>query len=437
MLAVPAFCIAAALSAPAADPVAPARTLSLDDALRELDAQSLTLAQARARVEQAAGASRQALAPALPTLSATGAYTRNSDAATAPIGRLFSLLNPGAPAPNDLVIQPLEVFSASASLRVPLVAPSAWAEASAAKSAERAAGEGVATARLQVRAALQQAAWSAAAGQEIAAATERAVASAEEQARSAQRAVDAGTGVPLSVLQARTEVVRRRSDLARARADLDRAELAVGVLLGRAEPVRIALPPAAPPAAADARAVADEALGRRPEVRAAAAQLEAAERQRRAARLRWLPQLSLSASAFAQDVALPTGKNDGWRLTADLTWSLYDGGLRDGRARQAEGQIAEARAAADAERVAISQEVADAARDVEVAVERLSLAEDQSRLAAEAAATARRGFEGGVASSLDVLDANDRLYQSEVGRAEARARLGIALAALDRAAGRG
>jgi len=41
-----------------------------------------------------------------------------------------------------------------------------------------------------------------------------------------------------------------------------------------------------------------------------------------------------------------------------------------------------------------------------------------------------------VASSLDVLEANDRLFQSEVGLADARARLGIALAALDRATGR-
>lgn len=58
------------------------------------------------------------------------------------------------------------------------------------------------------------------------------------------------------------------------------------------------------------------------------------------------------------------------------------------------------------------------------------------KLAGEAAATARRGFAAGISSSLNVLDANDRLYQSEVGLADARARLGIALAVLDRAAGR-
>jgi outer membrane protein TolC len=133
---------------------------------------------------------------------------------------------------------------------------------------------------------------------------------------------------------------------------------------------------------------------------------------------------------------LPTGKNDAWRLTLDLTWALYDGGFRYGRARQAAGAVSQARAAAEAQRIEVVQQVEDAARDVGVAVERLQLAEDQVKLAAEAAATARRGFAAGISSSLDVLDANDRLYQSEVGLAEARARLGIALAALDRASGR-
>jgi outer membrane protein TolC len=429
MAVLPACLLSAALAAAAAP-----RTLSLDDALRELDAQNLTLAQARARVDQAAGVARQALAAALPTATVAGSYVRNSDAATAPIGLLLGRL--GVPGRPDLVIQPLEVFAASASLRVPVVAAPAWAETASARSAERAASEVAAAARNQVRAALVQAAWAAAAGDEIVGATERAVESADEQARSADRAVAAGTGTPLAVLQARTEAVKRRSDLARARADRERAELAVGVLVGRAEPVRIALAAPAPPPALDAAALAAEAEARRPELRAAAAQVEASERQVRAARLRWLPQLSLGASAFAQDVPLPTGKEDGWRLSADLTWQLYDGGARDGRARQAEGAAAEARAAAEAQRLAVAQEVADAARDVDVAAERLRLADEQARLAAEAAATARRGFAGGVASSLDVLDANDRLYQSDVGRADARARLGAALAALDRAAGR-
>ncbi len=426
------LCLSAAL---AQTPAAP-RTIPLDQALQELDERSLSLAQARGRVEEAAGIFRQALAPALPTLTAAGSYTRNRDAATAPVGRLLTALDPAAPPIPDLVIQPRAVLGASGTVRVPLVVPSLWADAMAARSAERAAEASADATRLQLRTALVQGAWAAGAGEEVVAASERALESAEEQARSAQAAVEAGTGVPLSVLQARTETVRRRSDLARARADLARSQLALGVLLGRAEPLRISPTVLSAPAGVDARSLAEEALARRPEIRAQAAQVEAAQRQLASARWRLAPQLSASASAFAQDVPLPTGKDDGWRITVDLVWPLYDGGARYGRARQARGALSGARAALEAQRVAVRQEVEDAARDVAVAEERLQLAQDQAKLAAEAAATARRGFAGGVASSLDVLDANDRLYQAEVGLAEAQARLGIALASLDRAAGR-
>ena len=416
----------------------PARSIALDEAQRELEANSLTLAQARARTEQALGLVRQAAASLLPTLQATGSYTRNSDAAAAPLGTLLAAqLPPGTPAPGDLVIQPLELWSVTGALRVPLVEPVGWAERAQARHGAEAAASSAEAVRRQLRATLVQLAWNVAAAEEIAAATERALESAREQARSAERGLQAGTGTPLALLQARTEAVRRESDRAAARADVARARLALGVLLGRAEPLRIPLPDPAPPASLDAPALAAAALELRPEVRAAREQVAAAERQLDGARLRLLPRLAATASGFAQDQPAPTGRETGWRATVELSWALYDGGLRYGKWRQAEGAVAEASAASEAQRLAVAQEVEDAARDVGVSVERLRLALGQRQLAEEAAATARRGFAGGIASSLAVLDANDRLYQSDVGLATARARLGAALAALDRAAGRG
>jgi outer membrane protein TolC len=212
--------------------------------------------------------------------------------------------------------------------------------------------------------------------------------------------------------------------------------LALGILLGRDAPVRVALPdePVADPDADDA-ALADEALGRRPEMAAQRAQVDGARAQVRAAWARLAPQLSASASVFASDVPYPTGEKEGWRATLDLSWSLYDGGFRYGKRREAEARLAGAHAGAEGQRLAIVQEVADGTRDLTVARERLRLAETQRSLAADAAASARRSFEAGVLSSLDVIDANDRLYLSDVGLAEARARLAQARVGLDRALG--
>lgn len=418
--------LAAALLAAAPDgPPGPPPTLSLEEALRELDAQNLTLAQARARADEARAVVRQTASALLPTLSATGSYTHNSDQA--------AFARPGA---GLIYIQPLEVWQAGAGLRLPLVLPSSWFDVGAARQAAEAAEASAEAARLDIRAAFSRSAWLAFMGEEIAAAAERAVAAAREQEQSSRRAVTAGTAAPLSVLQARTVTARRESELVQARSELERARLALGVFLGRPGPVRIALSAGTPAADLDPEALAGEALSRRPELRARAAQVLSAERQLDSARWRWAPQISASGSIFAADVPYPTGQKDGWRVTLDLAWPLYDGGYRYGKARQAQAALSGAEAASALERLEVGQEVQNAVRDVAVTRERLRLGERQQEAAAEAAASARRGFAAGVAGSIEVIDANDRLFQAEVGLADARARLGVALVSLDRAVGR-
>jgi len=429
--------LAAALAAEGAAPPTPGAApaavaepapLSLEEALAQLDERSVAILLARARSEEASAAVRQATAPLLPTLGANGTYTRNSD------DRRLNL--PPAMGGGEIVMQATQQWSAGGQLRVPLVVPSGWWELAAARDGARAAGASAEAARLQIRTAFVQAAHLAAAAEEVVLASGRAVESASVHERSAQRRVAAGTSPPLDHLRAQTERIRRESDLARARADLDRARLALGILLGRDAPVRVTVP-AAEPGAPDAGPLVARALERRPELAVVRAQADAAKAQVESAKARLAPQLSGTVAAFVSDVPYVTGETTGWRATLDLTWALYDGGFRYGKRRQAEAQLAGATASAEGARLQVIQEVQDGARDVTVATERLRLAEQQRKLAADAAASATRSFEAGVASSLDVIDANDRLYQADVGLADARARLGVARAGLQRAAGEG
>jgi outer membrane protein TolC len=424
--------LAAAAAEPAsASPGIEPPLLTLAEALTALDERSVAIRLARARSDEAVGVARQAAAPLLPSLLATGSWTRNAGEARLDLATLLG--RPGAP---EVILQAEEQLTVGATLRVPIVVPSGWWELDAAREASGAAAAGAEAARAQARAAFVQAAYLAAAAEEVVLAGERAVESAAEHERSAARRVAAGTAPPLDQLRAQTERVRRESDLAKGRADLGRARLALGVLLGRDGPVRVAAPIPAPEAP-DAGPLVERALATRPELAAARAQQAAAEAQLDAAWARLAPQLSGSLSAFASDVPYPTQERQGWRATLDLTWALYDGGLRYGKRQQASAQVAGARAAAEGARLQVVQEVHDGARDVAVAGERLRLAEQQRRLAADAAASAKRSFDAGIASSLDVVDANDRLYQADVGLADARARLGIARASLSRAAGEG
>lgn len=445
--------LAAALALVAAVPrahgVAPEpAALTLEEALRQLDAQNLTLAQARSRANEARAVVRQAMAGFLPTAGLGGSYLRNSAEAKMSIGAMLDSIEGGLNAisprpvtldrsrvPGDVVIQPLDAWTGSASLRVPLFAGNAYQDWRAAQEAVKVAEASVEVAGLQLRSALRQSAHWAAAAEEIAAASERALGIAQEHEKSSARNVQAGVAAPLAHLQAQTEVVRRENDVARTRAEKERAWLALGVLLGKAEPVRVTVPASAAIPHDAPEALAADAFGRRPEVRVQQAQIRAAERQLESAWWRLTPQLSASFSAVASTSAFPTGEKTGWKAGLDLSWTLYDGGLRYGKRAQAEAQIVTAQAALQAQKLEIGQQVRDAARDVDVAEERLRLAQRQKELAQEVYATARRSFDAGLASSLDVLDANDRLYQADVGVADARARIGMAQVSLARAAG--
>jgi outer membrane protein TolC len=401
--------------------------LTLSDALAELERQNLTLAQARARADEAEAIAREAAAPLLPSVAATGSYTRNRDE--------LALGLPGQPA---RLIQPLEAWTATGAARLGFSLQS-WFDLGAARGGSRAARAGVEATRREVRAAFETAAYRLLGIEELVRASEEAVASANELARSAERRRAAGTAPPLDLLRAQTEQVRRESDLARARSDLEGARLALGVLLGRPGPVRVVVPEveASPPTPWPSPPVlVEEALARRPEISAQRALVEAAESQVRSANARLVPQLSASAAHSVQDVPFPTGEDVSWRMGLDLTWTLYDGGFRYGKRREASAALERARAAAEAQRLAVVQEVSDGVRELEVARERLRLAVKQQQLAADAAGTARRGYAAGIASSLEVIDANDELYLAGVGLAVSRARLAGARIALARALGR-
>jgi outer membrane protein TolC len=436
---------AAGAPSPSAGPAV--ETLSLPDALARLDAKSFPLAVARARADEAAALVRQARAQLLPTVVAAGSYVRNNDDARLSIARIFDGIEAGlsqatgrpvtldrSGVPSDTVIQPLDSFTASATVRVPLLVPTGLADVAAARRAGAAEDARLAAARADLRTALVQAAYGEAAAREVIRAAERALAAATEHRDAARRAVQAGIAAPLSLLTAQTEVTRTSSERVRAESALEGARLAVGALLGEARPIAVETPE--PEVPADAAPALDVVLAARPEVRASAETVAAAEKALLSARLRHLPQLSASGSAFASTEPYPTGDETGWRATVDLGWTLYDGGYRYGKADEAEARLAGARAAFAARREDVSREVQDAAREVRVAGERLALARQGRETAAEAAAVAERGFAAGQAGSLDVVDANERLYGAEVALADARARLGVAALALARATGR-
>ncbi|MCB9664817.1 MAG: TolC family protein [Alphaproteobacteria bacterium] len=420
------------------------RTLTLPELLETFRADAPTVRQLAARAEEAKAAVRLATAAALPVLAAQGGYTRHNADAQVDIRSTLQDVVSQFPVPvsldtsalpGALVIQPLEVWTAAASLTVPLVAPSAWADIAAAQAGAEAAAAQVQAAQATAEAALVRAAWLGGVAEQQVAATRHGVDAARAHAEAAARHLDAGLGTRLEVLAAEVELDRRRSEQAQAEADLRRARRALGALLGTRDTVAVRLPremPGPTPSADEAQA---SALRDRPELVATRASWKATVRQATSAWLRHLPTIQAQGSLAAQTVPFPTGQQTAWRLGVQLTWVFYDGGARYGLLRRARAQRAAAEALRDQTGLDVAREAADAVDAVAVAEERLVLGRRALAAADEAEASAARAYEAGLLTGTEVLDAQQRRLEAALGQAAAEAALGIARADLDRARG--
>lgn len=418
--------------------------VSVETALATLEARNPSLARAEAQADAARGSATIALSGVLPSLTAVAGYTRNNAEASLDLSELFDVLGDLAEmtggerpvAPDAVVIQPLESFNASGSLRVPLVAPGAWVSIAASRRGVEAADASLEASRSTLRATALQAFWSAGAAEAFVEAQAASVERARQLVTSAQTAVASGTSARLTLLEAQTDLARREGDLLQARANLEKARTAVGALLGGTEPVIVDLPQVSAPPPTETEAALADAYAHRGEVRAAEAQLAAARGQLLSVRLGALPTLSGSFNVSASSEPYVTGDNTAWKGTVDLTWPLLQGGARAGNETRAEAALADAAAALEAARVQVAQQVRNAVTDQGVAAARMDVAGRQRVLAEEAARVAQRSFDEGIADARTVLDALDRLDLARASEIDARARLGVAEAGLRAATGR-
>jgi outer membrane protein TolC len=407
-------------AAQAADP------LPFDEALAQLRANSPDLAQAEARVRAARAQVGSVRALLLPTVTVSGAYTRNDQEFILDFADSFPDDLPiEIDFPDPVTLQPLDAWTGAATVTVPLVVPAAWGQLGAASAAVDAVDAGRDGAEAALTLALAQIAVARQVAAGTVAASERALETAQAHHDAIARAVEAGTQPPLARLSAEAEVLRRQQQFAQARADLRAAERAAGALLGGDTPVSVA-PPA--PDVPDTRR--DTA-----EIQAADAQLTAATRRRTAATLGYAPALAASFTAQASTQPFVTGDDTAWRAQLGLTWTLLDGGARESRLAEAAANVALARASAESARIKVSKDEADAREALEVARTRADLAARQRDVAREAEAVSRRGLAAGTVSPLDARDAAERAFAADIGAEQAQAAVSLAAAALRRARG--
>lgn len=380
----------------------------LDTLIREALAASPDLAVATARLRQAQGYAQQAGAALLPSIDATGnaGYVEQSQ-------------NNGIP-PAFVPGGWEQTGRVSIGFAFD---PDLWgrnrAALAAAKSDEEAARYGVAEARLALTTAIAS---------NYAELTrlhaQRAVLAAtltnREEALSLVNGRNrAGLDSDLALRQAQGRVPAARAELAATDEAIALTRNAIAALLGDGPDRALTITP--PTLVVEqVRGVPADAsialIGRRPDIAAARAGVEAAASRIKVARAAFMPNISLSGLIGLQSLGFDQLFESGSRYGnagAAITLPIFRGGALAGQYRGARGTYDEAVAHYDGTLVQALRQVADTMASRQALGRRLSETRLSLQHATEAHALARRRYEAGLSTYLDVLTAQDAVLQGQ------------------------
>jgi outer membrane protein TolC len=393
--------------------------LTLDEALAEARRKNLDLKVAQARLTQAQQASSKAWAGYLPTLIASGSYTRNSIEIVIP---------------ENISLQPLNQWSGQVELRQALVVPTQWTAIQASAQAERLAELNTEAQRREVLFFVAQTYYAAAAQQEVIRAQERLLALNQAREKDTQVRLDIGTVTQVALLRTQLDRTRAEQDLVRARNALATAKLALATLLQREPDFELAPPPE--PQMMEPRVDLEEkALEQRPEVAAARENVELANTYRRGGWLSYLPAAGLSAAYRASNAQGFTGAYSSWLVSLGVSWTIWDGGLREANLREQSARVVEADASRHLSEARTREEVARSRLDLESSLANRTKAEEALKTARETQRLTEANFRAGMATYLEVTDSNSALTSAEVGFVAERLQASLAALRLLKAIG--
>jgi len=254
-----------------------------------------------------------------------------------------------------------------------------------------------------------------------------------------QKRLDAGTGTDFEILTTQVRIAAAETRKIDLQNSLDKQQIALRRLLG--------ISPSTPLAIhgdfgmrreqLEFDKLVNQALSQRAEYRRAREEETAASLQQHLAGIADLPTVNLSASYGLKNGYLPNldALRGNWTAGVQVQVPIYAGG-RTGHKEEEEAATVRAAQArlTDLERQ-IQSEVRDAVADVQAASQKVKASELQVRQAEDALSIARKRYDAGTVSNLDVLDAETSLAQTNLLQLRAEYAYVISRYALDRAIG--
>lgn len=385
---------------------------------------------------QAAGAQRiQALSALLPNVSVNASDTVTQTNLAA-FGFKFNL-PPGINFSIPTIVGPYNYSQAQAAVTESVYDPVARRNYRASKELERASGLSAKDARELVVMAVAGTYLQAVASMARIESQRAQVANAQAVYDQAQIRKQAGTNARIDVMRTLVELQSQKQRLNSLESDLRKQKLAlartIGLPLDRDFTLTESLAPNTIPIPEPATAV-QQALSQRSDLQAAEAQVHGAELAVDAARAERLPSVT-----FSGDYGLlgpnPAQTHGVFAVTGSVNFPVWTGGRIKAAVQQAEAALHQRQAELADQRGRVEQEVRSALIELETSTGQLQLAASNRDYAAETLHEARDRFNLGVASTVEVVQAQEQVAGAEADYVSSLLSLDLARLSLSRAAG--
>lgn len=382
---------------PSAEPLA----LTIVDAVTRGLQHNLAILTATDTRDMARGARWTALAELLPDVSG---HVRESR-------QVVNLAAFGFPRPAGVpsIVGPFNVFDARVTVSQAVVDLKAINTARAERHRLMAAEHDVRTARdlvVLVGSGLYLQALAASARTEAAAAQ---LQTADATFRQASDMKAGGLVAGIDVLRAEVQLATARQRATAARNEFEKTKLqlarVIGLPVGQAFRLVDDLP-FSPVPDLTLEAALEQGYTSRPDYMAALERVRAAEAARRAAASEWLPSLEVNADYGALGLT-PADAHGTYSVVGALKVPIFNGGRTRARMIEAEAELRRRRSEAEDLRASIDYDVRTAFLDLQASREQLDVATRARDLSNQQLMQARDRFAAGVASNLEVVQAQE------------------------------
>lgn len=403
-----------------------AMPLSLKDAVSRALQHNLGLLLQEEAVNAAHGARWRALADLLPNVSATVGGSR----------QVINLEAYGFPSP-DPIVGPFNTFDARVYVSQPILDFRALNAARAAAATERAEAHGIRTARdLVTLVAVNLYLQTVAASSRVEAARAQQE-TAEALQKQASDLKSAGLVAGIDVLRSQVQVQNQRQRLIVAENEFERSKLELARAIGLPVSQPLALTdtiPYAPMPDVNLETALARALELRADYLAAQEQVKAAEATSAAARGSLLPSLHADAD-YGTIGQTFSGAHPTYRIAANVRVPIFEAGRATARRVEAGAGLARRQAELADFKERVEFEVRSAVLDLRAAGQRLEAAQINVTLAGQELEQARDRFAAGIASNIEITQAQDAVASASESYISALYAHNLAKAMLARAVG--